>query len=45
MSDGAVRDSRCQRCGTVLTGQAVGELCANCLLKLALEPASELPKG
>ena len=30
---------RCQRCATPLTGQAVGELCAKCLLGLALEPA------
>ncbi|HKX60896.1 MAG TPA: WD40 repeat domain-containing serine/threonine protein kinase [Verrucomicrobiae bacterium] len=28
-----------------LTGQAVGELCANCLLKLALEPVADLPKA
>ena len=28
----------CQRCGAELTGQVVGELCANCLLKLALDP-------
>ena len=34
-------DPRCQRCGVILTGQAVGELCANCLLKLALDPAGE----
>ena len=34
-------DPRCQRCGVALTGQAVGELCANCLLKLALEPPPE----
>src|SRR5262245_43753969 len=32
---------RCQRCDAPLTGQAVGELCANCLLKFALEPAPE----
>ena len=31
-------DSRCQRCGLTLTGQLVGDLCANCLLKLTLEP-------
>ena len=31
-------DSRCQRCGVSLAGQSVGELCANCLLKLALDP-------
>ena len=31
-------DTHCQRCGVALTGQAVGELCANCLLKLALDP-------
>ena len=30
--------SKCQRCGVALAGQAVGELCANCLLKLALDP-------
>jgi ABC-type phosphate/phosphonate transport system substrate-binding protein/predicted Ser/Thr protein kinase len=30
-------DPRCERCGVALTGQAVGEFCANCLLKLALE--------
>ncbi len=30
--------SRCQQCGALLTGQAVDGLCANCLLKLALEP-------
>ncbi|HKX60900.1 MAG TPA: protein kinase, partial [Verrucomicrobiae bacterium] len=35
------RNPRCQRCGVALTGQAVGELCANCLLKLALEPPGE----
>ena len=34
-------DPHCQRCGVALTGQAVGELCANCLLKLALEPPPE----
>ncbi len=34
-------DPRCQRCGVALTGQAVGDLCANCLLKLALEPPPE----
>ncbi len=28
---------RCQRCGVALMGQAVDELCAKCLLKLALE--------
>src|SRR5688572_33493628 len=30
--------SHCERCAVPLTGQAVGELCANCLLKLALDP-------
>jgi ABC-type phosphate/phosphonate transport system substrate-binding protein/tRNA A-37 threonylcarbamoyl transferase component Bud32 len=30
---------QCQRCGAKLTGQAVGELCPNCLLKLALDPS------
>lgn len=35
-------DLRCQRCGTALTGQAVGELCAHCLLKLALAPPDDL---
>ena len=30
------KTSRCPRCGAELTGQAVGNLCANCLLKLAL---------
>src|SRR6188768_4597547 len=34
--------SRCQACDTPLKGQAVGGLCANCLLKLALEPPGEL---
>src|SRR5688572_3749700 len=34
-------DHRCQRCGAELTGQAVGELCANCLLKLALDPPAQ----
>ena len=34
-------DPHCQRCGVALTGQAVGELCANCLLKLALDPAGQ----
>ncbi len=34
-------NSRCQRCNAELTGQAVGELCANCLLKIALEPPLE----
>src|SRR5688572_10046245 len=34
-------EPHCQRCGVPLTGQAVGELCANCLLKLALEPPPE----
>ncbi len=28
---------QCQRCGAKLTGQSVGEMCPNCLLKLALE--------
>ena len=37
-TDGA---SRCQQCDVPLTGQAVGGLCANCLLKLALEPQAE----
>jgi RNA polymerase sigma factor (TIGR02999 family) len=31
-------DSHCQRCGAELTGQALDGHCANCLLKLALEP-------
>src|SRR5690348_10827422 len=34
-------DTQCQRCGVVLTDQAVDGLCANCLLKLALEPTAE----
>jgi len=38
-------DSRCQRCDATLAGQAVGELCANCLLKLALEPLLEETLG
>ena len=38
-------DPRCQRCGVALTGQALGELCANCLLKLALEPPAEATLG
>jgi hypothetical protein len=29
---------RCPRCGGELTGQTVGGLCANCLLRLAMEP-------
>ncbi len=37
--------SRCERCSTELNGQAVGELCANCLLKLALEPPPEETVG
>src|SRR4030095_15474858 len=32
------QNPQCPRCGVELTGQAVGGLCANCLLKLALEP-------
>ena len=32
------RNPRCQRCGGALAGQAVGELCAYCLLKHVLEP-------
>ena len=32
---------RCQRCDAPVTGQAVGGLCANCLLKLALELPAE----
>jgi DNA-directed RNA polymerase specialized sigma24 family protein len=32
---------RCQRCDAPVTGQAVGGLCANGLLKLALEPPPE----
>ncbi len=32
------KNSRCQRCNAELTAQAIGGLCANCLLKLALEP-------
>jgi hypothetical protein len=31
-------DPHCQRYGVALTVQAVGELCANCMLKLALPP-------
>ncbi len=38
-------DSRCQRCGVIQAGQAVGEYCANCLLKLALEPPSDETSG
>jgi serine/threonine protein kinase/ABC-type phosphate/phosphonate transport system substrate-binding protein len=34
-------NARCQRCHAELTAQAVGGLCANCLLKLALEPPRE----
>jgi len=34
-------EPRCQRCGVALTGQSVDELCANCMLKLALEPPRE----
>src|SRR5580765_4774805 len=38
-------DPRCQRCGAELTGQAVGGHCANCLLKLALDPpGGEAPR-
>ena len=44
--------SHCQKCDLPLSGHAVGGLCANCLLKLALEPpaeatlvADELPSG
>jgi ABC-type phosphate/phosphonate transport system substrate-binding protein len=29
---------QCERCGAKVTGQTVGELCPNCLLKLALTP-------
>ncbi|MES2466495.1 MAG: serine/threonine-protein kinase [Verrucomicrobiota bacterium] len=37
---------RCQHCNTPLTGQAVGGLCANCLLGLALEePAAPTALG
>ena len=36
---------QCQRCGVALTGQAIGTLCANCLLKLALEPPPENTLG
>jgi DNA-directed RNA polymerase specialized sigma24 family protein len=32
---------RCQRCAAPLTGQSVGELCAKCLLNLALDPSLE----
>ena len=32
---------RCEKCSVPLNGQAVGGLCANCLLKLALEPPAE----
>lgn len=32
-------EMRCQRCAAPLTGQAVGGLCAKCLLNLALQPA------
>src|SRR5688572_29626607 len=45
-------NAHCDRCGLPLTGQAVGQLCANCLLKLALDPppdatlvVDELPPG
>ena len=31
---------RCEKCDTPLPGQAVGGLCANCLLKLAMDPLS-----
>lgn len=31
-------ESRCQRCSAEVTAQAIGELCANCLLKLVLDP-------
>jgi eukaryotic-like serine/threonine-protein kinase len=34
-------DPHCQRCGVALAGQAVGELCAHCLLKLALDPPDQ----
>jgi len=34
-------NTRCQRCDVELTTQAVGGLCANCLLKLALDPPQE----
>jgi len=34
-------DPRCQRCGAELTGQAVGGHCANCLLKLVLDPLGQ----
>ena len=36
---------RCQRCSVALTGQAIGDLCANCLLKLALDPPHEETMG
>ncbi len=32
---------RCQQCNVRLKGQDVGGLCANCLLKLALDPLAE----
>ena len=32
---------RCKECDVPLTGQAISGLCANCLLKLALEPPVE----
>ncbi len=35
------QEPRCQRCDAPLTGQAVGGLCANCLLNLALEQPGE----
>jgi DNA-directed RNA polymerase specialized sigma24 family protein len=34
-------DPRCQRCDAPLIGQVLGELCANCLLELALDPLCE----
>src|SRR5688572_25749019 len=38
-------DPRCERCGVALTRQAVGKLCANCLLKLALDQPLEPTSG
>lgn len=34
--------ARCQKCGVGSTGQAIGNLCASCLLELALEPPPEV---
>ena len=36
--------TRCEKCDLPLTGQAMSGMCANCLLKLALEPPVE-PTG